>query len=122
MPLTLDENNSKYVIKAYQPGSVKINNEVFHTSVILNAEKCLPWKPQSLPELSHDDFKILSEFSPDILILTTGEKLIFPELELYGDLINQGIGVEIMTSAAGARTFNALCAENRNVTIALLIS
>jgi uncharacterized protein len=64
----------------------------------------------------------LLALQPDILLLGTGETLVFPDISLYGELINAGIGVEIMNSHAGARTFNALTSENRHVVAALLMT
>ncbi|HSW71474.1 MAG TPA: MTH938/NDUFAF3 family protein, partial [Gammaproteobacteria bacterium] len=45
----------------------------------------------------------------------------FIPLEIYGELLNQGIGVEIMDTAAACRTYNALTAESRKVVAALVL-
>ena len=65
--------------------------------------------------------KMILDFEPEILLIGTGDQLTFPLLEIYGDLINAGIGVEIMDTHAACRTYNALTSENRNVAAALII-
>jgi uncharacterized protein len=43
-------------------------------------------------------------------------------MAIYGNLLNHGIGVEVMDTSAACRTFNALSAEGRNVVAALLLT
>lgn len=122
MSLTLDENLAKYQIQAYQPGSIQVNEQLYHNSIIIAAEVLInPWQPQLFSELKKEDFAVISTLHPSILLLGTGQTLQFPPLEIYGHLINEGIGVEIMNTRAACLTYNALTAENRNVIAALII-
>lgn len=117
-----DENTAKYQIRAYQPGRIKINDKFFTSSVIISADNLITdWRPQTLADLCFADFAIIQKIKPDILLIGTGSVLNFPDLEAYGELINQGIGIEIMDTGAACRTYNALTAENRSVIAALLI-
>ena len=79
------------------------------------------WRPQHISELTREDLSIVSELKPAILLIGTGSTLEFPDLKIYGDLINEGIGIEIMDTSAACRTYDALAAENRNVAAALII-
>jgi|SRR5579872_1735464 len=122
MGLDLDNNPANYQIRAYSPGSVQVNDTIYSHSVIVSSEKFIDnWRPQHISELTKDDLAIILELSPAILLLGTGSTLEFPELEVYGDLINEGIGIEVMDTRAACRTYNALTAENRNVVAALII-
>ena len=122
MPFNLDNNKATYQIRGYQSGQIQVNDKVFTHSIIISAEKLIqPWRPQTLKDLVARDLAIIIELKPAILLLGTGEELIFPPLEIYGDLINHGIGVEIMNTSAAARTYNALTAEQRDVMAALII-
>ena len=119
---TEDENTAKYQVRAYQPGMITINDKIFTTSVIISAEQLITdWRPQTLTELEFADFEIIRQLKPDILLIGTGGTLTFPTIETYGELINHGIGIEIMDTGAACRTYNALTAENRSVIAALLI-
>lgn len=123
MELDLDNNQAKYQIRAYQPGSIQVNDTTYSRSIVISPDTLIDnWKPQHISELSPSDLTIISELSPAILLIGTGSTLTFPDLEIYGDLINEGIGIEVMDTRAACRTYNALTAENRNVTAALIIS
>jgi len=122
MGLDLDENHANYQIKAYKPGNIQINETNYTHSIIITPERFIDhWKPQSITELTQDNFAIILELSPAILLIGTGSTLVFPDLEVYGDLINEGIGIEVMDTSAACRTYIALTAENRNVAAALII-
>lgn len=120
--LTLDDNSAVYQIRAYQPGEIKVNDKTFSTSVIVTPTQIVTdWPPQTVQELTAQNFAWIAETRPDILLIGTGAKHVFLDTEIYGELINLGIGVECMDTSAACRTYNALSSENRNVAAALLI-
>jgi uncharacterized protein len=120
--LTLDDNHAAYQIRAYQPGSIQINDQILHKSLIVTPNKLIQdWPPQTFSELSSEHLAIIIDLSPAIVLIGTGSTIQFPNAAIYGDLINAGIGVEIMDTHAACRTYNALTAEDRNVVAALVI-
>ena len=68
-----------------------------------------------------DDNGNLIDLHPTILLIGTGHILQFPDIKLYGDLMNKTIGVEIMNTHAACRTYTILSAEGRSVVAAILI-
>lgn len=120
--LELDENQAKYQIDAYQPGCIEVNHIRLNRSVIVSPNQLFEnWAPQTVGELSITSLSFAIELKPDILLIGTGSTHVLLPIELYGDLINHGIGVEIMDTRAACRTYNALSAENRHVIAALII-
>ena len=120
--LILDNNQANYQIRSYQPGEIKINSQILTTSVIVTPVKLIKnWQPQTCTELTPDSFSVLIEMKPDIVIIGTGSEMVFLDPELYGTLINHGIGVEFMDTRSACRTYNALSSENRDVAAALVI-
>lgn len=120
--LDLDNNQSRYQIRAYKPGTVCVNDKILTKSIIITADELIEnWQPANISELTVESLNPILELKPDILLIGTGGKLVFPPAEIYGHLINQGIGVEIMDTSAACRTFNALTAENRKVAAALIL-
>lgn len=120
--LDLDNNQSAYQIHAYKPGSIRINEHILTHSVIITPNQLIKeWRPQVVTELTAESLSPIAALKPDILLIGTGSQLVFLRLEIYGHLINLGIGVEIMDTSAACRTFNALTSENRNVVAALII-
>jgi uncharacterized protein len=122
MTLILDENRSRFQIKAYAPGLIQINELTLTNSVIVSATQLITdWPPQTLTELTKQHFDTIIALKPAILLLGTGTTLVFPPLELYGHLLNEGIGVEIMDTKSACSTYNVLTSEDRNVIAALII-
>ena len=58
---------------------------------------------------------------PDVVLLGTGAANIFPPRELTFAFARRGIGLEVMDTAAAARTFNVLANEGRRVAAVLYI-
>lgn len=120
--LTLDDNSAQYQIRAYAPGTITINDKTLSSSVIITPTALIEnWAPQSIEELTSASLTVIAETRPDILLIGTGAAMVILPAEIYGELINLGIGVEFMDTSAACRTYNALSAENRNVAAALLI-
>lgn len=122
MTLSLDGNNATYQIRAYQPGSIKINDTLYHQSLIVTPNQCITdWPPQSIDAMTREQFNLILTLQPTLILLGTGHSLIFPSLEITRDAIERGIGLEIMDTHAACRTYQALTAEDRNVVAALII-
>lgn len=122
MSLILDENSANYQIRGYQPGQIQINDKIYTHSLILSPTQLIEsWGPATVQDLSLQYLETAAALQPAVLIIGTGDKLIFPPLEIYGELINRGIGVEIMDTRAACRTYQVLTAENRQIVAALLL-
>ena len=104
--LTLDDNSAQYQIRAYQPGTITINDKTLSSSVIITPTQLIEsWPPQSVAEVTQDSFAMIAELRPDILLIGTGATLIFLPAEIYGHLINLGIGVEFIDTSAAFSHF-----------------
>ncbi len=120
--LELDENSASFQIRAFKPGTIQINETKYTESIIISPERIIEhWAPQTISELSSNSFADITAMKPDILLIGTGAVMVLLPVDLYGDLINQGIGVEVMDTSAACRTYNALSAEGRNVVAALIL-
>lgn len=120
--LDLDQNNANYQIRGYQPGLMQINEQMLTHSLIVTPSQLIEnWAPQTIDALTAEHLKIIMELKPDILLIGTGSKHVLLKTDIYGELVNQGIGVEVMSTSAACRTFNALASEDRNVAATLII-
>ena len=121
MHFAQDDCNSDLLIRGYGDGVITIGNQQFARSLILTRDSLMAdWRPQHIAELLHDDFVPILEIRPEVLVLGTGKALTFPSPALTARLLQLGIGVEIMDTAAACRTYNILLSEQRNVVAALL--
>lgn len=120
--LNLDENRSTYLIRAYTPGEIHINDTVYTQSLILTPTELIhPWPVPTYHELTPESLKGLLELKPSILLIGTGTEMQYLPAAIYGELLNAGIGVEFMGTRAACRTFNALASEDRSVAAALIL-
>ena len=71
--------------------------------------------PPPLEELGLSHFEMLLEDEPELVILGTGDRTVFPPRELTFAFARRNIGLEVMNTAAAARTFNVLAGEGRRL-------
>ncbi len=58
---------------------------------------------------------------PELVLLGTGERQIFPAASVGAQFLRAGIGFEVMDTGAACRTFNVLVGEKRRVAALLLL-
>jgi len=73
-------------------------------------------------ELGPEDLAAVLAQEPELVILGTGETQQFPPAAVMASCLTRGIGLEVMTNAAAARTFNLLASEGRKVAAAMLLT
>ena len=109
-------------IRAYEAGRITVGDRQYAHSLILSPGQAVTaWRPQCRDDLWREDFDPVVALQPDILLLGTGRRLNFPAPGLTVGLLQLGIGVEVMDTAAACRTYNILFAEQRRVVAALLL-
>ena len=122
MKLILTNPGESYAIRSYQAGHMVINDQAYTKSLVLAPKQLMTdWPPQSADELTEADFDMLTKLQPDLVLLGTGEKQVFPPLSLYAPLLQQNIAVEVMNTGAACRTYNILASEGRKVIAALMM-
>jgi uncharacterized protein len=123
MKMVLDDSAGRYTVRSYSAGEVQIREQRFVRSLIVLPGRILPdWEPGHPRELSSTHLGPVIEHAPEVLILGTGERQVFPEPALFAELMSRGIGFEVMDNAAACRTYNILVAEGREAALALVIT
>lgn len=122
MKFSLDNNEVQFRIDAYTADSVRVGGQDYNESLIVTPEKLFPhWQPSPVKELVLQDMEEVIPLSLQVLLLGTGQTLLFPPPQLMAGLAAKGIGLEVMDTAAACRTYNILAAEGRRVGAALII-
>jgi len=122
MRLQLDSGDADYHIQSYQPNtSIRVNDQLFIHSLVVAPHHLDQWQPESFSALTADDFSMLLEYKPHVVLFGSGETFRFPSSELLAALYNAGIGVEVMDTGAACRTYSVLVSEGRQVVAALLL-
>ena len=103
------------------PGFVAIEETAYTGTVLLGqGAHATDIDERRTNDLSAATIERIRERSPDVVIMGTGSRHVFPSPELLAPLSRAGIGVEIMSTPAACRTWNILNAEGRKV-VALLL-
>ena len=122
MKLDFETDGSMYVIRGYHGDSVIINEQPYRRSVIVTPARLVEdWPPASANELRIEHISAIIELEPEIVLLGTGSRLSFPAAEITRDIVEAGIGFEVMNTPAACRSYTILAAEQRRVAAALII-
>jgi uncharacterized protein len=110
-------------IRAYARGRITVNDEVIVSSVIVTPDRIIrDWLPDTFAGLEKAHLIRLARLDPEVIIIGTGDAIHFPPPDYTAGFLTQGIGIEVMDTAAACRTFNILISEERRVVAALLLS
>ena len=122
MRFTQDSSSAPLLIRAYRAGELRINDDVHRGTVIVSASRVV-----SLPEVKDpndlaqvDPSRLLAQ-DPELILLGTGSRQIFPAASFSAQFLSAGIGFEAMDTGAACRTFNVLVAEQRRVVALLMV-
>jgi len=103
-------------------GWVRVDAEEHRASFLLAPDAIVePWATGGFDALSAADFQAVAALAPEIVLFGTGARQRFPHPRVYRLLTDARIGVEVMDTAAAARTYNIVAAEGRRVVAALLL-
>jgi uncharacterized protein len=121
MRFTQDSSSATKLIRAYRPGELRINDDIYSETVMVSASDVvtLP-EVRDVNDLSRLDVSRILAQKPELVLLGTGPAQIFPAAAFRAEFLRAGIGFEVMDTGAACRTFNVLVAEHRQV-VALLV-
>jgi len=120
MRFDLDRPSTAHVIRSYAPGSLRVGDRTYETSIIVSrSELVAPWRPRTLADLRPEDLEPVLALRPEVLLIGTGPRQVFPDRALLAPLHAARVGFEVMDTAAACRTYNVLVGEGREVAAAL---
>lgn len=123
MKLSEDYAHGVNVIHGYEQDEININGRIYrHSLIVSNHQLDDNWQVNDIAALLSSDLEPLLASSPEVILLGTGLTLVFPPPSIYANIINRGIGIEFMDSAAACRTYNILVSEERRVCAGIIIN
>lgn len=123
MQLSHELPDYAYTLRAADGRSAKVNDRVLTRSFILAPSTLQDdWAPSDVAALTPEDLAPLLALQPEVILLGTGERQVFPSAAVLAAGLTRGVGIEVMTNAAAARTFNVLASESRRVVAGFLIA
>lgn len=121
MKLILHHPDSAQAITAHGPGFVILNGERIDKSLVVSPTRSLRVWADGFERLTSAHFEQLLVLQPELVLFGTGSTFRFPAPELTRPLLEAGVGVECMDTAAACRTYTVLSSEGRQVVAALIL-
>lgn len=122
MKFHADSASGQFRITAYGNGYVRVNEEEITVSCIVTPARLIrDWIPQSHTDLRPAHMEPVLRLEPEIVLLGTGPSQHFPAPEVFSEMLQRGIGMEVMSTSAACRTYNILLSEGRDVAAALIV-
>ncbi|HEY8010510.1 MAG TPA: MTH938/NDUFAF3 family protein [Rudaea sp.] len=122
MLLTEHRNEQQLFVRRADALSVSVIDREFTTSLLLSANTAIADFPaHTVAELDDAMIEKILALKPEVVLLGTGARAIFPSQAVLGAFLKRGIGLETMDNAAAARTFNVLVGEMRNAVALFLL-
>lgn len=117
-----DSTSGINVIRAYGNGELRVNEHAYRGAVILSAATVIAdANVQNLDALIAMDVSRTLALEPELVLLGTGARQIFPAPSFGAQFLRAGVGFEVMDTSAACRTFNVLVGEQRRVVAILLL-
>lgn len=111
-----------FALRAADGRSAKVNDRVLTRSFVLSPTALKEdWAPRDASALMPEDLADLLALQPEVILLGTGDQQVFPSAQVMAAGLTRGVGIEVMTNAAAARTFNVLAAEARRVVAGFIL-
>ena len=122
MRFTQDSSSATHLIRAYGNGELRVNDEVYRSAIIVSASAVQAAPDiRELEDLSRIDPSSILALEPELVLLGTGPRQIFPAASFRAQFLSAGIGIEVMDTGAACRTFNVLVSEQRRVVALLMV-
>jgi uncharacterized protein len=122
MDLSLDLPDGYLFVRRVDARSVTLIDRELADSFLLAPDRAIEhWPVDTATALGADDVATLLALQPELVILGTGAKQVFPAAEFIAGFLRKGVGIEVMDNAAAARTYNLLAGEGRRVVAGFIL-
>ncbi len=122
MQLSLNRPEEYLFIRNCRADAITVIDRELRASFILSAERAIEdWPVRTVGELDEKNIAPILELKPEVVLLGTGARIVFPSQAILAQFLQRGIGIEVMDNAAASRTFNVLVSEGRRAVAAFLL-
>lgn len=122
MQLNLEHPDHEFLLRGADGSVALVNERRLNANFILAPDRLIDaWPVRDARSLATGDLGPLLELDPEVVLLGTGAIQVFPPAEVMAACLARGIGIEVMSNAAAARTFNVLASEGRRVVAGFIL-
>lgn len=122
MQLTLENPDHEFFLRGADGVSALVNDRRLTGSFVLAPNTLIEaWAVHDARSLTAGDLEPLLSLAPEVVLLGTGAGQVFPPAAVMAACLGRRIGLEVMSNAAAARTFNVLAGESRKVVAGFIL-
>jgi uncharacterized protein len=121
VPLQYEAPRGFLHVRWVREASISLADRTLESSFLLTPERVEPWPVTSPASLDPAAVEVLLALEPELVVLGTGRRQVFPSQAVLAAFLSRGIGIEVMDNGAAARTYNLLAGEGRRVVAAFVI-
>ena len=122
MLLTEHGNEAQFFVRRADATAITVIDRTLSRSVLLSADQAVEDFPaRQVGDIDAAAIDRILALQPEVVLLGTGARAIFPAQAILGAFLERGVGLETMDNAAAARTFNVLVGEGRKAVALFLL-
>lgn len=116
MQLNLERPDYQYFLRGADGRAALVNDRRIEDSFVISPDDLVEsWPVRDASLMTPADLDALIDLRPELVVLGTGAAQVFPPAAVLATCLQRGIGIEVMTNAAAARTYSVLAGEGRRV-------
>lgn len=122
MEITLDQTGGILLVRRVGESSVTLLDRELQTSFVLAPDSLSEsWPVTDSRSLSVGDVEPILALQPEVVLLGTGSRQVFPPADFLAGFLRKSVGIEVMDNGAAARTYNLLASDGRRVVAAFIL-
>jgi uncharacterized protein len=122
MQLNLERPDYAWFLRGAEGDHALVNERVLRSSFVVSPDTLLEdWPVTDAAALDVAQLEPILAMRPELVLLGTGGRQVFPPPAILAAFLTRGLGIEVMTNAAAARTYSVLAGEGRRVVAGFVI-
>lgn len=123
MQLNLERPDYQYFLRGADGTGALVNDRRLLRSFVVAPNALVEdWPVRDASAMAPTDLDALLALNPELVVLGTGAEQRFPPAAVLAACLQRGIGIEVMTNAAAARTYSVLAGEGRRVVAGFILA
>lgn len=123
MQLHLERPDHEFFLRGADGTAALVNDRRLTASFVLSPNTLVEgWAVRDVKAMTPAELEPLFALQPEVILLGCGATQTFPPAATMAACLSRGIGLETMTNAAAARTFNVLASESRRVVAGFVLN
>ncbi len=116
MQLNLERPDYTWYLRGADGDHALVNERIVRNSFVIAPDALIEeWPVTDVAMLTSSQLEPLFALRPELVVLGTGTTQVFPPPVILAAFRTRGLGIEVMTNSAAARTYSVLAGEGRRV-------